>query len=125
MVHTNVNVCDVLSRGSTDVVCSAGQKNKKKTYMVLVFSLTHAHTDAAVSSFPSSFFVSVSVLRHASSFPNPQAHLIEEVCVCGCVERVLQCFHLRVTQNPSPVLYHLHLHSVCVFVCTLLMVTLS
>jgi len=52
--------------------------------MVLVFSLTHAHRDAAVSSF--SFFVSVSVLRHASSFPNPQTHLIEEVCVWVCGE---------------------------------------
>lgn len=42
MVHTNVNLCDVLSRGSTDVVCSAGQKKKKIHIWCLCF-LLHMH----------------------------------------------------------------------------------
>lgn len=114
LVNKKGKVCDVLHRGRMDVVWT------KKTNIVLMFFYTCMYTDAHICngvffSFIFFFLVSVAILRHAAS--QILKHTWLRRCVCGWMERVLQCFHLRVTQNPSPVLYHLHL-CVCLYSCT-------
>jgi len=80
LVNKKVKVCDVLSRGSMDVVCSVLGSIVLMLFHICRYTNTHICSGVFFSS-SFSFLVSVSILRHAASFPNPQTHLIEEVCV--------------------------------------------
>ncbi len=111
LVNKKVKVCDVLSRGSMDVVCSV----LGSIVLMLFHICRYTNTHICSGVFFSSSFLFWSLFLYSGMLLPSQTlkHTWLRRCVCGWVERVLQCFHLRVTQNPSPVLYHLHL-CVCV-----------
>ncbi len=117
LVNKKVKVCDVLSKGSTNVVCSAGQKRHTLYRSARIQTYTHMCSGVF---FSSSFFflVSVSVLRHAASFPNPQTHLIEEVCVWVGGEGASMLSSQGDTESLPSIISSAPAHSVCLYACT-------
>ncbi len=114
LVNKKVKVCDVLSKGSMDVVCSAGQKRHTLYRSARIQTYTHMCSGVF---FSSSFFFGLCFCTQACCFLPKPSNTLDWGGVCvggwrGCFNAFISGWH-----RIPPQYYIICTCTQCVFVC--------